>query len=399
MRLAPGQLHPEQPTANPTNMTADEEQEGEEQRVGLADPPTADEGDEAPKPLKKKKSTKKKSKKDLNSTSEHEGVTEDEAVEKPKSKKKKKKKSHKNLTTEDADEADDGHETTDAEGDKPEPVKKKKSKMAKSSKHTKDENTDLEAGGFTVLATKKVEPVFDSEDSEEAHDAKSGALSLEGAKRASGFKKRQTSMLAVSDDPFAAREGKTLLWRNINMTLKGSGKNAEDRALLRDVWGEVPEQQTTAIMGPSGAGKTSLLNILAGRAKTRGRIVIDADVRLNNYQVDPTNIAVRKNIAFVAQDDSLQVTSTPRESIYFSAKLRLPRTTPEKNLHKLVRTCNCWMGPLVPNVLFCHYELTRAPSHRLLLLASDPSHVGRTRSRALCGYVRGRSTRQGHFRR
>jgi hypothetical protein len=27
------------------------------------------------------------------------------------------------------------------------------------------------------------------------------------------------SMLAVSDDPFAAREGKTLLWRNVNMTL------------------------------------------------------------------------------------------------------------------------------------------------------------------------------------
>ena len=97
-------------------------------------------------------------------------------------------------------------------------------------------------------------------------------------------------------------------------------------------------------MGPSGAGKTSLLNILAGRAKTRGRVNITSDVRLNNFMVDPTNINVRKHIAFVAQDDSLQTTSTPREAIYFSAKLRLPRTTPEKNLEKLVRKMLAELG-------------------------------------------------------
>jgi ABC-type lipoprotein export system ATPase subunit len=32
-------------------------------------------------------------------------------------------------------------------------------------------------------------------------------------------------------------------------------KGEEDRKLLDNVWGEVPEKQTTAIMGPSGAGK------------------------------------------------------------------------------------------------------------------------------------------------
>lgn len=105
---------------------------------------------------------------------------------------------------------------------------------------------------------------------------------------------------------------------------------------MEDVWGEVPQRQTTAIMGPSGAGKTSLLNILAGRAKSRGPVTIEADVRLDNFAVDPSDINVRQHIAFVAQDDSLQVTSTPRESIYFSAKLRLPRATPQHTLEKLV---------------------------------------------------------------
>jgi ABC-type multidrug transport system ATPase subunit len=117
---------------------------------------------------------------------------------------------------------------------------------------------------------------------------------------------------------------------------KGSKPEEPDRKLLENVWGEVPQQQTTAIMGPSGAGKTSLLNILAGRAASRGRVTIDSDVRLNNFAVDPKDMKVRKHIAFVAQDDSLQVTSTPREAIYFSAKLRLPRDTPERNLEKLV---------------------------------------------------------------
>lgn len=58
------------------------------------------------------------------------------------------------------------------------------------------------------------------------------------------------------------------------------GKGGEpDRKLLSDVWGEVPRKETTAVMGPSGAGKSSLLNILAGRAASNGRVKISSDVR------------------------------------------------------------------------------------------------------------------------
>jgi ABC-type multidrug transport system ATPase subunit len=89
-------------------------------------------------------------------------------------------------------------------------------------------------------------------------------------------------------------------------------------------------------MGASGAGKTSLLNILSGRVGKGGRVKVDADVRLENYAVDPTSIKVRKSIAFVAQDDSLQITATPREAITFSAKLRLPRSTTNASIDLLV---------------------------------------------------------------
>jgi ABC-type multidrug transport system ATPase subunit len=108
-----------------------------------------------------------------------------------------------------------------------------------------------------------------------------------------------------------------------------------DKIILNSVFGEVPAKKTTAIMGPSGSGKTSLLNVLAGRSVTGGKLTVTCDVRLNNYTVDPTSLEVRQQIAFVSQDDSLHVSSTPRESIRFSAKLRLPKETTEEELDTL----------------------------------------------------------------
>jgi ABC-type multidrug transport system ATPase subunit len=182
------------------------------------------------------------------------------------------------------------------------------------------------------------------------HDLERGDSSTKLGKR--------NSVLEPSTDPFALRKGKKLVWRNVNMKLAAAGKEKE-RFLLDNVWGEVPVKETTAIMGPSGAGmcsekifcvfntdqadplfysctgKSSLLNILSGRAQSQGRISVSADIRLDNYPVDPTDISVRKHIAFVAQDDSLQVTATPREAIRFSAKLRLPRSTDDSQLDQL----------------------------------------------------------------
>jgi ABC-type multidrug transport system ATPase subunit len=139
-------------------------------------------------------------------------------------------------------------------------------------------------------------------------------------------------------DPFAPRNGRHLVWKDVNMTVKlPSNGDAREKQnfILKNVWGEVPPKQLTAIMGPSGSGKTSLLNVLAGRAQSGAKVQVEGDIRLDNYSVNPADIGVRKLIAFVAQDDTLQVTATPREAIHFSAKLRLDRTSTDEELDQL----------------------------------------------------------------
>ncbi|CAN0492074.1 unnamed protein product, partial [Laminaria digitata] len=91
----------------------------------------------------------------------------------------------------------------------------------------------------------------------------------------------------------------------------------------------------TAIMGPSGAGKTSLLNALAGRLQavsTRaGGGGLTGSVRLDGQAVGAEQ--VRRVSAYVTQEDVLPETLTCYEHLMFHAHLRLPAGTPLKRRH------------------------------------------------------------------
>jgi ABC-type Mn2+/Zn2+ transport system ATPase subunit len=97
-------------------------------------------------------------------------------------------------------------------------------------------------------------------------------------------------------------------------------KNVVERQLLRSINGFARAGELTALMGSSGAGKTTLMDVIAGR-KTSGRIT--GDILVNGHpQQFP---AFRRRAGYAEQMDNHVGSQTVEESIAFSAALRLPR--------------------------------------------------------------------------
>jgi ABC-type multidrug transport system ATPase subunit len=135
---------------------------------------------------------------------------------------------------------------------------------------------------------------------------------------------------------FAERNGHSLKFEDIVMKTKTRDpvKNPP-KEILKSVSGHVPPRKVTAIMGPSGSGKTSLLKVLTGRAGNK-QFDVSGQVKLDGRVVDPTDIQVRRELGYVEQEISILSTSTPREAIRFSARLRLDRSVTNKEIEDLV---------------------------------------------------------------
>jgi len=93
-----------------------------------------------------------------------------------------------------------------------------------------------------------------------------------------------------------------------------------NRHILNNISGCVKPGQVMAIMGASGAGKSTFLDILA-RKRKRG--VVSGTTLVNGREVSDSEF--KNVIGFVDQEDTLMSTLTVYETILYSALLRLPR--------------------------------------------------------------------------
>lgn len=117
----------------------------------------------------------------------------------------------------------------------------------------------------------------------------------------------ETTKLMVDHKPVS------LQFQNVSYYL--NGKN-----ILQGIQGICNPGEVTAIMGASGAGKTTFLDILARKNK-RGQI--GGEFYVNGERVGDS---VYKNVVgFVDQEDTMLPTLTVHETILNSALLRLPR--------------------------------------------------------------------------
>jgi len=104
----------------------------------------------------------------------------------------------------------------------------------------------------------------------------------------------------------------------INQEMKSRGIKSDRLQLLQDVSGIFRPGILTALVGVSGAGKTTLMDVLAGR-KTGG--YIEGNISISGYPKNQSTFA--RVSGYCEQNDIHSPHVTVYESLIFSAWLRL----------------------------------------------------------------------------
>lgn len=112
--------------------------------------------------------------------------------------------------------------------------------------------------------------------------------------------------------------------------LRGKTTTPTRKTVLDGVHAYMPSGSLTAIIGSSGSGKTSLLNLMAGRMGM-AKVTVAGTTTFNGN----TNIENIRS-AYVMQEDVLIPTLTVRETLRYSADLRLPPPTTQEERYRIV---------------------------------------------------------------
>ena len=96
------------------------------------------------------------------------------------------------------------------------------------------------------------------------------------------------------------------------------------KLILNDVSISIYPKEFVALVGGSGAGKTTLMRALSGFVPADGRVFLNGDDLYANFA------AYRSIMGYVPQDDIIHAQLTARSALTYAAKLRLPDATPQE---------------------------------------------------------------------
>ena len=122
--------------------------------------------------------------------------------------------------------------------------------------------------------------------------------------------------------------GASIAFDSVTLAIQAAntrGDGPAERLLLQDVTGVVPSGEMCALMGSSGAGKTTMLDV-ASRRRNQGRL--SGDVLFDGSEV--SMLALKKMTAYVQQDDALFAWCSIEETLAFAACMKLRGASPEE---------------------------------------------------------------------
>lgn len=124
-----------------------------------------------------------------------------------------------------------------------------------------------------------------------------------------------------AEDMATSSRQSTFTWNNLSYYVN---YRREEKQLLREVSGYVKPGCLLALMGTSGAGKTTLMDVLAQR-KDVGRI--EGSILVDGL---PQDTSFQRTTGYCEQNDVHEPTATVREALLFSARLRQDYEVPEQ---------------------------------------------------------------------
>jgi len=107
---------------------------------------------------------------------------------------------------------------------------------------------------------------------------------------------------------------------NLTVEARGVAVDVPGKRLIEDASLTLYPGELVGLMGPSGAGKTTLMLALNGYlAPSAGRVLFNGQDLYRCYD------QFRLHVGYVPQDDIMHGDLTVKEALYYSARLRLPR--------------------------------------------------------------------------
>jgi ABC-type multidrug transport system ATPase subunit len=107
--------------------------------------------------------------------------------------------------------------------------------------------------------------------------------------------------------------------------------SGKPRLLLDDISLVVKPKELIGLLGPSGAGKTTLMNALNGFVKpTTGQVRYNGEDLYRNLE------ALKSTIGYVPQEDIMHRQLSVRRCLYYAAKLRLPEDVSDEEVNRRV---------------------------------------------------------------